>query len=212
MVIEDPRTLLELMLQGAALANVRVVVQAGWSEEKITRADFLAIARDAQRKAWLAHLADQEEEDDDEQSGMVDGTEEEDSDDDGRRGRLGSGLRKGQNRLSVSYKPGYGSNVRGSGIREGHMGDNGVRDSNMRDSGMNARGRWQADRDAVLIGSCPHSWLFQRVAAVVHHGGAGTTAAGLRVAKVMLFINSVCLLILSTYLTPSPLPQPSPPT
>ncbi|MCX7772931.1 MAG: glycosyltransferase, partial [Clostridia bacterium] len=26
----------------------------------------------------------------------------------------------------------------------------------------------------------PHSWLFERVAAVVHHGGAGTTAAGLR--------------------------------
>jgi len=28
--------------------------------------------------------------------------------------------------------------------------------------------------------SVPHDWLFPRVAAVVHHGGAGTTAAGLR--------------------------------
>jgi sterol 3beta-glucosyltransferase len=28
--------------------------------------------------------------------------------------------------------------------------------------------------------SIPHSWLFPRVAAVVHHGGAGTTGAGLR--------------------------------
>jgi UDP:flavonoid glycosyltransferase YjiC (YdhE family) len=28
--------------------------------------------------------------------------------------------------------------------------------------------------------SIPHAWLFPRVAAVVHHGGAGTTAAGLR--------------------------------
>jgi UDP:flavonoid glycosyltransferase YjiC (YdhE family) len=26
----------------------------------------------------------------------------------------------------------------------------------------------------------PHSWLFPRTATVVHHGGAGTTAAGLR--------------------------------
>ncbi|HML46687.1 MAG TPA: glycosyltransferase, partial [Clostridia bacterium] len=26
----------------------------------------------------------------------------------------------------------------------------------------------------------PHSWLFEQVCAVVHHGGAGTTAAGLR--------------------------------
>lgn len=31
-----------------------------------------------------------------------------------------------------------------------------------------------------LTGSVPHSWLFGRVAAVVHHGGAGTAAAGLR--------------------------------
>jgi sterol 3beta-glucosyltransferase len=30
-----------------------------------------------------------------------------------------------------------------------------------------------------MIDSVPHSWLFPRVAAVVHHGGAGTTAAGL---------------------------------
>jgi UDP:flavonoid glycosyltransferase YjiC (YdhE family) len=35
--------------------------------------------------------------------------------------------------------------------------------------------------DSVLmIDSVPHSWLFPRMAAVVHHGGAGTTAAGLR--------------------------------
>jgi sterol 3beta-glucosyltransferase len=30
-----------------------------------------------------------------------------------------------------------------------------------------------------LAGSVPHSWLFPRMAAVVHHGGVGTTAAGL---------------------------------
>ncbi|PYH96612.1 sterol glucosyltransferase [Aspergillus ellipticus CBS 707.79] len=29
------------------------------------------------------------------------------------------------------------------------------------------------------IDDCPHEWLFQQVAAVVHHGGAGTTACGL---------------------------------
>jgi UDP:flavonoid glycosyltransferase YjiC (YdhE family) len=32
----------------------------------------------------------------------------------------------------------------------------------------------------LMIDSVPHSWLFSRVSAVVHHGGAGTTAAGLR--------------------------------
>lgn len=33
--------------------------------------------------------------------------------------------------------------------------------------------------DSVFfIGNCPHDWLFKRVSCVVHHGGAGTTAAG----------------------------------
>ncbi len=31
-----------------------------------------------------------------------------------------------------------------------------------------------------MISSIPHSWLFPRMGAVVHHGGVGTTAAGLR--------------------------------
>jgi sterol 3beta-glucosyltransferase len=31
-----------------------------------------------------------------------------------------------------------------------------------------------------LIGAAPHDWLFPRCAAVCHHGGAGTTAAGLK--------------------------------
>ena len=34
--------------------------------------------------------------------------------------------------------------------------------------------------NVLAIRSVPHSWLFPRMAAVVHHGGAGTTAAGLR--------------------------------
>jgi sterol 3beta-glucosyltransferase len=34
--------------------------------------------------------------------------------------------------------------------------------------------------DVFILESAPHSWLFPRMAAVVHHGGAGTTAAGLR--------------------------------
>lgn len=33
------------------------------------------------------------------------------------------------------------------------------------------------------IDQAPHDWLFPRMAAVVHHGGAGTTAAGLRAGK-----------------------------
>ncbi|KAF2002598.1 glycosyltransferase family 1 protein [Amniculicola lignicola CBS 123094] len=32
----------------------------------------------------------------------------------------------------------------------------------------------------LFIDDCPHEWLFQHVAAVVHHGGAGTAACGLK--------------------------------
>ncbi|PIM98351.1 UDP-glucuronosyl and UDP-glucosyl transferase [Handroanthus impetiginosus] len=33
-----------------------------------------------------------------------------------------------------------------------------------------------------LLDNCPHDWLFTKCVAVVHHGGAGTTAAGLKAA------------------------------
>ncbi|KAH8596187.1 hypothetical protein B0O99DRAFT_125217 [Bisporella sp. PMI_857] len=32
--------------------------------------------------------------------------------------------------------------------------------------------------EVFMLGNIPHDWLFQHVSAVVHHGGAGTTAAG----------------------------------
>ncbi len=38
----------------------------------------------------------------------------------------------------------------------------------------------QLPETVVTIDSAPHDWLFPRVSAVVHHGGCGTTAAGLR--------------------------------
>ncbi|MBV8992615.1 MAG: hypothetical protein JO287_02680 [Pseudonocardiales bacterium] len=34
--------------------------------------------------------------------------------------------------------------------------------------------------DVLTTGYVPHDWLFPRMAAVAHHAGAGTTAAGLR--------------------------------
>lgn len=40
-------------------------------------------------------------------------------------------------------------------------------------------GRAEVPRDVMLLGKVPHDWLFQHVSCVVHHGGAGTTAAGL---------------------------------
>jgi UDP:flavonoid glycosyltransferase YjiC (YdhE family) len=37
-----------------------------------------------------------------------------------------------------------------------------------------------SDHNTYVIDSAPHSWLFPQMAAVAHHGGAGTTGAGVR--------------------------------
>lgn len=65
----------------------------------------------------------------------------------------------------------------------------------------------------VAITDAPHDWIFPRVAAVVHHGGAGTTAAGLRAGRPTV----VCPFILDQFFWgrrgealgtgPSPIPQ-----
>lgn len=38
----------------------------------------------------------------------------------------------------------------------------------------------QIPKNVFVLDSAPHGWLFPRMSAVVHHGGAGTTAEGLR--------------------------------
>ncbi|KAI9098373.1 hypothetical protein K1719_024998 [Acacia pycnantha] len=38
----------------------------------------------------------------------------------------------------------------------------------------------EVPHNVFLLEECPHDWLFPRCSAVVHHGGAGTTATGLR--------------------------------
>ena len=43
-----------------------------------------------------------------------------------------------------------------------------------------------ADENIYALEAAPHEWLFPRMAAIVHHGGAGTTAAALRAGKPML--------------------------
>lgn len=47
-------------------------------------------------------------------------------------------------------------------------------------SGWAGLGTAGLPKDVFLLEYAPHSWLFPRVASVVHHGGAGTTAAALR--------------------------------
>ena len=43
-------------------------------------------------------------------------------------------------------------------------------------------------KNVYMLGNTPHDWLFPRVSAVVHHGGAGTTAIGLKCGKPTMIV------------------------
>jgi UDP:flavonoid glycosyltransferase YjiC (YdhE family) len=43
-----------------------------------------------------------------------------------------------------------------------------------------------APEGVFVLDSVPHDWLFPKVAAIIHHGGAGTTGAALRAGKPMV--------------------------
>ena len=47
-------------------------------------------------------------------------------------------------------------------------------------SGWGGMQKTDLPASVFMVDSIPHAWLFSHVAAVVHHGGAGTTGAGLR--------------------------------
>jgi sterol 3beta-glucosyltransferase len=64
-----------------------------------------------------------------------------------------------------------------------------------------------------MLEQAPHDWLFPQVSAVVHHGGAGTTAAGLRAGKPTLIVPFIAdqpfwgKVVYEAGLGPQPIPQ-----
>lgn len=81
---------------------------------------------------------------------------------------------------------GFGSSVGPDPARVGAAVSDAVRQVGIRAviaSGWGGLSGVHDDPDVLVIDSAPHHWLFPRVAAVVHHGGAGTTAAGLLAAR-----------------------------
>ncbi|KAI9786378.1 MAG: hypothetical protein M1816_008039 [Peltula sp. TS41687] len=49
--------------------------------------------------------------------------------------------------------------------------------------GWGGLGGGQAPENVYMLENTPHDWIFPRVSAVIHHGGAGTTAIGLKCGK-----------------------------
>ena len=93
--------------------------------------------------------------------------------------------------LSAGAPPvyvGFGSMGFGKGADERHdavlraLRVNGLRGVIATGWGGLRAGAVESD-DVFVVDAVPHDWLFERVSAVVHHGGAGSTAAGLRAGK-----------------------------
>jgi sterol 3beta-glucosyltransferase len=67
--------------------------------------------------------------------------------------------------------------------------------------------------NVFVVDSAPHSWLFPRMVAVVHHGGAGTTAEGLRAGVPAVIVPFVFdqpfwgARVTALGLGPNPIPQ-----
>jgi sterol 3beta-glucosyltransferase len=68
-------------------------------------------------------------------------------------------------------------------------------------------------RDIFVLDAAPHDWLFPQVAAIVHHGGAGTTGAALRAGKPQIicpFVGDQFFWgrrVADLNVAPSPIPQ-----
>ncbi|MEV8454375.1 glycosyltransferase [Streptomyces sp. NPDC052095] len=86
--------------------------------------------------------------------------------------------------LSAGPRPvliGFGSMASGDGERLSGIAVRALRRAGLRGILQAGSAGLAADGDDVLtIGHVPHALLFPRLAAVVHHGGAGTSAAALR--------------------------------
>lgn len=76
---------------------------------------------------------------------------------------------------------GFGSMAADDGARLGELAVSALRRAGLRGVLQEGRAGLMAHGDDILsVGEVPHALLFPRMAAVVHHAGAGTTAAALR--------------------------------
>ncbi|WP_151769656.1 glycosyltransferase [Streptomyces abyssomicinicus] len=96
-------------------------------------------------------------------------------------GRLPAGL---EDFLSAGPRPafvGFGSMASGDGERLSEIAVRALRRAGLRGVlQTGSAGLAAAGDDVLTVGDVPHALLFPRLAAVVHHGGAGTSAAALR--------------------------------
>ena len=145
-----------------------MIVQAGWND--IGEEDFKNIAKEAEKQAKLAKLVEDDEEEEEEkeeeegvESEVVGSTPFLENDSTEVEIQIRKSEMSGQELNSIEQKQKKMNKTMNNGRKSFHL----------KSASSNSNGVWTAAKDALLIGACPHSWLFKMVAAVVHHGGAG---------------------------------------
>lgn len=153
----EAESFLKIFLEGAAVTGTRVLVQRGWSP--LTEEVFRKLAIAAQRTAQGIFEADCSP----------------------RGGPCGT-FSANDRSVGATCVPTCSAYATLSCVSSDFEPEQHDHPCLLADA-IEASRKWNADSDAYMIGSVPHVWLFDHVAAVVHHGGAGTTAAGLQAAK-----------------------------
>lgn len=171
------------MLEGAAIADVRILVQSGWSD--INQEWFLRTSEAIERRYNKASAyatnwnSVSSAESNNTDKGSIIAPDKASVLSSSILGAIGQPMASSASSSTDSCSSGSG--VVRRGLAPFHKDDENDIMSMPAISGIQGT-RWRAT-DALLIGNFPHDKLFPRVSAVVHHGGAGTTAGGLIAGK-----------------------------
>eukprot|EP01040_Poterioochromonas_malhamensis_P011123 gene11123-12120_t len=197
MVVQNIEKIISIFLEAAATMNVKILVQIGWSI--ITPEKFMQLAAEAQFKAAIVRETEKINSNLAESvifpSSAAASRSNSMATDDRRSGTqakasapasaaapsstsLGSWIFGKITNLatsSSSLPPPPPERYSGfhNAFAEQIYGDNADEWDEISNHG------WTASKNAYFMGPCPHHWLFEKVTAVVHHGGAGTTSTGL---------------------------------
>jgi hypothetical protein len=195
MVVHDLKSIISLFLEAAALAGVKILIQVGWSS--IAPEVFMELALQAQTKACLireteaVNLGESLIFPSSSRAGKESGDEYRDI-----LTRLEAGASSTSSLLEcpseqTQAKSSLGSWIAGA-LQLGTKFTTTVAESIVNLSTSSTKpvempksesirfdwdevenDEWTAAKDSFFMGPCPHNWLFQKVSAVVHHGGAG---------------------------------------
>lgn len=194
MDIDLYKKILSYFLDTCAMLNIRIIVQYGWS--KITKEEFEEMAQKSKNLSKLN--SDTKESKQNEESDLnisfTDMSDEENFNE--ARSISTEEVSKVQKFTSLISSI-FSDKIKQSTSRPSSFSTSSPPPSTSRTStpaperesisfdddyleSITNENSWNPDEDAIYIGPCLHTWLFKHVHCVVHHGGAGTTATGLR--------------------------------